>query len=310
MKKIKLNKNVIALLLSILLALICAVLLKVIVDKKIESSLSTDTVSYIVANNDLPKGTIIDPFDSSQFAVRNDIPVEFAQSTAITPDQAENIEGALLLNDVKRGDVLTWMSIDTDESRQLSGRLSPGRRALTIPVDDESSISSMLKPNDHIDLILTYQKNGNIVAAPLMQNVRVLATGDSLSTSNSYLTDTNYNDSFRTITLDLDLDDVSKITTALELGRLSAVLRNPNDMTYTDNVVSLQTLQRELNLKTFDKPETFVPPSPPSIPDSYVEDINEKMFELKENTEETNVEVAPTPKPSIDVIYGNRHLKN
>lgn len=322
MKKIKINKNVLALALSILLALICALLLKVIVDKKIESSLSTDTVSYVVANNDLPKGTIIDPFDSSQFAVRSDIPVEFAQSTAITPDQAENIKGALLLSDVKRGDVLTWMYIDTDERRQLASRLLPGRRALTIPVDDQSSISSMLKPNDHIDLILTYQKNGNIIAAPLIQNVRVLATGDSLSSTNSNVTDSNYNDGFSTITLDLDLEDVSKITTALELGRLSAVLRNPDDITYTDNVVSLQTLQRELNLQTFDKSETFVPPPvvpppvvppsivPPPMPDLYTNAINEKVLDLNKDIEEKNVNVVPATRPSIDVIYGNRHLNN
>lgn len=42
----------------------------------------------------------------------------------------------------------------------------------------------MLKPNDHIDLILSYEKNGVIVAAPLLQNVRVIATGNNVGTNN------------------------------------------------------------------------------------------------------------------------------
>ena len=151
----KVNKNVLALIISIVLALLCAFLLKFIVDKKIENSLDTETVSYIVANSDLANGTVVDPFDKSAFAIRSDIPAEFAQSTAITPEQADSINGALLLTDLKRGDILTWQAIDTDERRQLASRLLPGRRALTIPVDDQSSIASMLNPNDHIDLILT-----------------------------------------------------------------------------------------------------------------------------------------------------------
>nr|WP_299040687.1 Flp pilus assembly protein CpaB [uncultured Psychrobacter sp.] len=304
MKKIKINKNVLALIVSIVLALLCALLLKLVVDKKIATSLDTEKVSYIVANNDLSQGMIIDPFDDTQFAVRSDIPVEFAQSTGITPDQAENVEGAMLLTDVKRGDVLTWQSVDTDERRQLASRLLPGRRALTIPVDDQSSISSMLNPNDHIDLILTYQKLGNIIAAPLMQNVRVLATGDSLSVNSSYGENSDYGDGYSTITLDLSIDDVSRVTTALELGRLSAVLRNPNDMSYTTSVVSLETLQRELNLKTFSEQQNIENERLPE-PDfnSYLDQIES----MKERSEPSVQNVTPPPKKSsIDVVYGNR----
>ncbi|MBP3946759.1 Flp pilus assembly protein CpaB [Psychrobacter sp. K31L] len=308
MKKIKINKNVLALIVSVVLALLCALLLKVVVDKKIATSLDTDKVSYIVANNDLPEGTIIDPFDDTQFAVRSDIPAEFAQSTGITPEQAENVDGAMLLTDIKRGDILTWQSVDTDERRQLSSRLLSGRRALTIPVDDQSSISSMLNPNDHIDLILTYQKLGNVIAAPLMQNVRVLATGDSVSVDSSYGESSDYGDGYSTITLDLSIDDVSRVTTALELGRLSAVLRNPNDMSYTTNVVSLETLQRELNLKTFsEQPNIENERLPESDFNSYLDQI-ESMQDRNEARIEPPVQnVAPPPKkPSIDVIYGNR----
>ncbi|MGP9456924.1 MULTISPECIES: Flp pilus assembly protein CpaB [unclassified Psychrobacter] len=307
----KLNKNVLALIVSIVLALLCAFLLKFIVDKKIANSLDTETVSYIVANSDLASGTVVNPFDEASFAIRSDIPAEFAQSTAITPEQADSIDGALLLSDLKRGDILTWQSIDTDERRQLASRLLPGRRALTIPVDDQSSISSMLNPNDHIDLILTYQKLGNVIAAPLMQNVRVLATGDSLSVNGSYAQDAGYNDGYSTITLDLNIDDVSRVTTALELGRLSAVLRNPNDMSYTTNIVSLETLQRELSLKTFTEQDNI---SNERLPNTELDDYLDRI----DGIQDRSVAILESPiaqpnvprKPSIDVVYGNRSTNN
>ena len=311
----KINKNVIALIVSVVLALLCAFLLKVIVDKKIASSLDQETVSYIVANADLSAGDIVNPFDQQLYAVRSDIPAEFAQSNAITPDQAENIDGALLISNLKRGDILTWQSIDTDERKQLASRLLSGRRALTIPVDDQSSISSMLNPNDHIDLILTYQKQDSIIAAPLLQNVRVLATGDSVSSSNNYSEDDGYSDGFTTITIDLTIDDVSKVTTALELGRISAVLRNPDDLSYTTNVVGLKTLQRELRLKTFQEPESIQNEALPSPYYDQLEDLRRMNESLIANAEskQPSFQEQPSPQfekpksqPSIDVVYGNR----
>lgn len=228
----KINKNILALVVAVVLALICALLLKVVIDKKISSSLQVETVSYVVANGDLTSGSVIDPFDSQQFAVRSDIPADLAQSNAITPNDADAISGALLIANMKRGDILTWQMVDTDERRQLASKLLPGRRALTIPVDDQSSISSMLKPNDRIDLLLSYDKGGMVVAAPLLQNVRVIATGDNVSTN--YMVSGQSLDRYANITLDLSIDDVSRVTTALDLGRISAVLRNPDDLSYTD----------------------------------------------------------------------------
>lgn len=307
----RINKNVAALIVAVVLALACAILLKFLIDKKISKSLDTQKVSYVVANTDLQSGILVDPYDQKAFAVRSDIPAQFAQSNAITPDQAESIKGSLLIANMKRGDILTWQMINTDERSQLANKLLPGRRALTIPVDDQSSISSMLKPNDHIDLILSYEKNGVIVAAPLLQNVRVIATGNNVST-NSVKPESN-DSSYANITLDLDIEEVSKVTTALDLGKLSAVLRNPQDMSYTTNVISLQTLQKELSLRNIG---TQLPEAP-RIDYAYskqlaaIEKAQEKQekFDLPKPPPKTSnqvIEKKSVDKSSINVIYGNK----
>lgn len=301
----KLNKNIIALIVAVVMALLCAILLKLMIDKKISSSLEQDTISYVVANADLSSGILIDPFDSGSFAVRNDIPANLAQSNAITPDDAESILGALLIANMKRGDILTWQMIDTDERRQLASRLASGRRALTIPVDDQSSISSMLKPNDRIDLLLSYNKSGLMVAAPLLQNVRVIATGDNVNTSQSPTHDSM--NSYTNITLDLSIEDVSRVTMALDLGRLSAVLRNPDDLTYTSKVISLETLQEELRLRTTGISEQLSQPEPDWLA-LYEEQLRADMARTQ------NEDTAPNPNESKDntskikVIYGNKPI--
>lgn len=293
----KINKNILALVVAVVLALICALLLKVVIDRKISSSLQVETVSYVVANGDLTSGSIIDPFDSQQFAVRSDIPADLAQSNAITPNDANAISGALLIANMKRGDILTWQMVDTDERRQLASKLLPGRRALTIPVDDQSSISSMLKPNDRIDLLLSYDKGGMVVAAPLLQNVRVIATGDNVSTN--YMVSGQSLDRYTNITLDLSIDDVSRVTTALDLGRISAVLRNPDDVSYTDKIISLETLQEELSLRMAG---TNINQNHNVIADNYEEEIKQ----LQEVPKLSDEPVKTEKNTGITVIYGNK----
>lgn len=293
----KINKNILALVVAVVLALICALLLKVVIDKKISSSLQVETVSYVVANGDLTSGSVIDPFDSQQFAVRSDIPADLAQSNAITPNDADAISGALLIANMKRGDILTWQMVDTDERRQLASKLLPGRRALTIPVDDQSSISSMLKPNDRIDLLLSYDKGGMVVAAPLLQNVRVIATGDNVSTN--YMASGQSLDRYANITLDLSIDDVSRVTTALDLGRISAVLRNPDDLSYTDKIISLETLQEELRLRMAG---ASINQKNNMIVDNYEEEIKQ----LQEMPKLSDEPVKTEKNTGITVIYGNK----
>ena len=251
----------------------------------------------MVANGDLTSGSIIDPYDSQQFAVRSDIPADLAQSNAITPNDANAISGALLIANMKRGDILTWQMVDTDERRQLASKLLPGRRALTIPVDDQSSISSMLKPNDRIDLLLSYDKGGMVVAAPLLQNVRVIATGDNVSTN--YMASGQSLDRYANITLDLSIDDVSRVTTALDLGRISAVLRNPDDVSYTDKIISLETLQEELSLRMAG---TNINQNHNVIADNYEEEIKQLQEVPKLSDEPVKTEI----NTGITVIYGHK----
>ena len=81
-------------------------------------------------------------------------------------------------------------------------------------------------------------------------------------------------------------------------------------MSYTNNIVSLETLQRELSLKTFTEPNNI---QNERLPDSDFDDYIAKLDNIQEIEKPLVTEQPMQPvakKPSIDVVYGNRSTNN
>jgi pilus assembly protein CpaB len=180
-------------------------------------------VAVIYANQDLPAGATIKPalFDVHQ------VPQEYVSSSAIPPKFFRKIAGLKLAAPMKSGDTLLKVSIDAG-SATFSATLQNGNRALTTEVDEVNSISGLLRPGDHIDLLVTAQgtKSGaKDVTFPLLSNVEVLATGQSTRQAQGSQPTRTYT----TITMSVDPQDAERIIVAKNSGRLTAVLRNPDD---------------------------------------------------------------------------------
>ena len=139
--------------------------------------------------------------------------------------------------------------------------IPPGRRALTIPVDDESSISTMLKPGDLIDLMVTLQSAEKTATVPLMQGVKILATGKQTDVNNEVTDTTGYTN----ITLDVSAEDAKNITLAASLGRISAILRNPNDQVMSDTSSFMQLINTQKGQQTKNALPTVIPVVKPDL---------------------------------------------
>jgi pilus assembly protein CpaB len=86
----------------------------------------------------------------------------------------------------------------------------------------------MLRPTDHIDLMATAHGTGasaTDVTFALLSNVEVLATGQVTRKSEG----TNQPHIYTTITLSVSPQDAARIVVAKNSGKLTAVLRNPDD---------------------------------------------------------------------------------
>jgi len=92
-----------------------------------------------------------------------------------------------------------------------------------------NSISGMLRPTDHIDLMATAHGSGSNsnsdTTFTLLSNVEVLATGQVTHKSEG----TNQPHTYTTITLSVSPEDAERVVVAKDSGKLTAVLRNPDD---------------------------------------------------------------------------------
>lgn len=182
-----------------------------------------ETVSLVVANTQLSRGTRL---DAGNVAVRK-VPREWAHSQAIKPTDFDRIETAVLATGAAPGEAILWSQLEGKPSPSFSSRLAVGRRAVTVPVDEISSISGMVAPGDAIDLMAALRQEGKVVMLPVLQDVKVLATGTQVQPGK--LNEDGKPRSYTTVTLDATPEDARRIMAAREVGKLTALLRAPGD---------------------------------------------------------------------------------
>ncbi len=181
-------------------------------------------VQVVVPKRDLPRGARVEAQD---LALR-DVPAEFVHANAVTNASYQVAEGQRLSFDAEQGKPLLWAHLESGKVPTFSGRVPDGMRALTFPVDQINSISGFLQPGDKIDLLLTYKPKKDEVTAPLMEQVLVLATG-TRTVVDKTLDGKEVHKNYNTVTVQVTPDDAQRIVLAQETGKLTAVLRHPED---------------------------------------------------------------------------------
>lgn len=270
------NKKFVALLVSILVGILSIWGFKTAFDHKVESMTQKGPeVAYVVASKELLAGSLI----STDTVSQRNIPSDYQQSNAVLATDFGSIDGLPLKIDLKPGDIIMYSMVDT--KKDIAKLIPLGRRALTIPVDDESSISTMLKPGDLIDLMVTLQSAEKTATVPLMQGVKILATGKQTDVSDEVSGTTGYTN----ITLDVSADDAKNITLATSMGRISAILRNPDDQVMSDTSGFIQLINTQKEQASKNVQPISIPTIRPEI-----------RSEIKTNSS----------RSGFNIIYGNK----
>lgn len=181
-------------------------------------------VKVVVAAADLQPGAFLSP---QNVAVR-DVPAAFLHAEAIRAERWGEIAGRLLARPLRSGEPLLTVHLAQDASAGFSAQLTEGMRALTFPVDEESSISGMLAPGDRIDLFFTTTNANETTTLPLLSDVQVIATG-MRTLANEHHPDVQNQRQYRAVTVSVKPQDAAKITLAQEAGKLTVALRQPGD---------------------------------------------------------------------------------
>ena len=216
-------------------------------------------MNAVVFKKDTPGGTELTTKDVYVMSV----PKAGLAGAAVDEDSAKSILGRKILLGHRKGDVLFWNDLEGGDpaSKGLSADIKRQMRAVSINCSGAASVSGMVRPNDHVDVIGTFAfpepngkiNKGDIVTCTILQNVLVLATGKE--TAKTRPGEGFAPQGYSTVTLEVTPREAEMLAFSEQMkGRLVLSLRNRNDTSYEKELpkVDFEKIKGEiedLNLK-------------------------------------------------------------
>lgn len=232
-----------------------------------EASGGAPTV-VLVARQNIPLGAQLDP---ATMLGERAIPANYVENRHVRSAEVERIRGIRVVSGVRAGEALLWTDLATmsDSARDLSSLVRSGMRAITIQADQSATFGGLVRPGDRVDLLLTLDRptpNGSEperVTVPLLQSLIVLAAGQDTGMIQraSQQQAPGRAQPMQNVTLSATVEQAQMIAFATQRGRLTLVLRNPDDIpvteglgeTTTEDLVTIE--RRERIQKTRPRPQ-------------------------------------------------------
>ena len=194
-----------------------------------------DGPEVLVATRALPVGTILDATALKFQPWPKDLVENAYYLKADTNVQA--LQGTVVRSAITAGQPLTQGSLVKPGDRGfLAAALTPGMRAVTIPISAQAGVAGFVFPGDRIDLILTQTVPGGGDGPPLkafetvMRNLRVLATDQRTDNIVGEDGKTQVR-GFSNVTIEATPKIAEQAAVAQTLGTLSLSLRSIADNT-------------------------------------------------------------------------------
>jgi pilus assembly protein CpaB len=240
----------------IVAAMVSYLVLRVV--KNLESQLlaaekGPEKIEVIVATRDLYMGI---PIDAEDLAVVEILPGSVDVEKIFLGDSLELVvsKGLTPRERILDGEVLRVERMARREAGVgLNAIVPPGKRAMTIETDAQSSLSGLLQPGNYVDAIVTIRPDDRSISAKwvtetILQGVKVLAVGDSLSPVGKADNDDEAAKKRKsrrrgrpTVTLELTLEESEKLALAASRGDIHLVLRSDIDITQEETSGPLST---------------------------------------------------------------------
>jgi pilus assembly protein CpaB len=210
--------------------------------KKAILQMQQNQVAVLVAKTDIPKGVTIEP-EMLETAI---IPNQYLVPQAVT--SLDRISGMVTIAPISKGEQISLSKLTQRRQVSTGGGLAQvtpaGKRAITIPVDNISSLAGMIRPGDYVDVIAVLpvpiqtpdgKQTTQMAVIPLFQNVLVLAVGQELSGISKEQEETGRykkeekREPSPLITLALSPQEAHLLAFVQEQGKIRLTLRSPID---------------------------------------------------------------------------------
>ncbi|MGY0505793.1 Flp pilus assembly protein CpaB [Luteimonas sp. e5] len=232
MQKPKISRNLLYIIGAVVLAGIASMLAMTYVQKTVAEKTRDDTVTVDVAvpNDDLPAGTVL----TAEMLSLRSVPADLVPSNALTPENYDRFTGRMLRADIRGGVPISSGAL-VPLYETFSSLIPEGKVAYNLSVDENNSISGMVAPGDWIDIF--FLKDGSAGADdrrgarlfPLLQKIRVLATGVKVRDAVHGSGSDEEQDGYSTLTLELDQYQAKQLAVASKAGALRVLLRKLDD---------------------------------------------------------------------------------
>ena len=186
-------------------------------------------VDVLVASRPLLPGAVIAPGDIRwQPWPMDGVTPSYISKTA-APGAQTDLQGAMVRQTLEAGEPLTRIKVvHAGEAGFMAAMLTPGMRAISIRISEDTGAGGFILPNDRVDVIMTrevpdeagFGSNGHETQT-ILQNIRVLAIGQTYQGSEE-----NRVVQGKTATLELTQPHAELIAHAGAMGDLTLALRS------------------------------------------------------------------------------------
>jgi pilus assembly protein CpaB len=259
------------------------------------------TVPVVVASQDIMEGAIID---------RVMLAVAQWPAPTVPPGtftSIDSVAGRVSRVSIFSGEPLVpgrLAPVGTGPGLEI--KITPGKRAIGVRVNDVSTMSGMIQPNSRVDILLTLNAASNEVerqAKIFMSNMRVLAMG----------TQVHRGDDGRPIqtavaTLEVTPEESEQLVVAQTQGQIQLTLRGYGD---PDSVVTTGATTSDVmrSLRDYTAPVSRPPQRRPARTGSGIQRLAPQAEPIVSTTPPVATAPPPRPKPdsfSVRVLRGSK----
>jgi len=195
----------------------------------------------VAASVDIPAGTAL----TVQMLGPREVPQQFIPAQAIQgSDSVKQILGTKTRVSIRAGQLVLWSDLVSESHGGLASIIPAGEGAFTVSID-KGVKPGLIQPSDHIDIIgsfavpkpaqplptatATWRQGSDVVNVCLLQNVTVLAVGETFGGEVR-----SQSDAGGGLTLALTLAEAQMLMFAEQNGQLGAILRREGATTVVE----------------------------------------------------------------------------
>ncbi|MDR3514879.1 MAG: Flp pilus assembly protein CpaB [Azospirillaceae bacterium] len=188
------------------------------------------TASHAIAAGGFLQGGDITWSDIPENTLRPELFVKGA-------DSPDTLQGYVVVTPIAAGQAIERpMLVSPREKGFLAAALTPGRRAISVAVDEVSGNAGLIYPGDHVDMLITSTVNDpgvdsshRLVGEVVQRNIRVLAVDQGMRGATEMPPDKAGGAErrpARTVTIEVAPQEAERVAVASTMGHIVLILRS------------------------------------------------------------------------------------